>query len=428
MNILIVGGGGREHALAWQVAKQESVKQVYVAPGNAGTCSEAKVSNLPIAVDCITELAAFAKEHSIDLTIVGPEQPLALGIVDTFNQAGLPCFGPSRLAAQLESSKVFAKAFLKRHHIPTANSETFTTLDDALAYLRCQTFPLVIKADGLAAGKGVVIVNHLAEAEAALQQILEKKCFGQAGDRVIIEEFLAGEEASFIVVVDGKTALPLASSQDHKARDNQDRGPNTGGMGAYSPAPVMTEALTRRVMDEVILPTMRGMEQEGSPYVGFLYAGLMITPQGDPKVLEFNCRLGDPETQAIMLRFKGDLVSLCLAALAGDLEHYLEADLWDNRPALGVVMAAGGYPESYQKGYVIHGLTGVDHPDVKIFHAGTAIEQDHVVTAGGRVLNVCALGETVALAQAQAYEAVHQIHWDGAYYRTDIGYRAINRL
>lgn len=422
---LVIGGGGREHAMAWKIGQSNRVGEICVAPGNAGTALEPGLTNVPIAADDVDGLVRFAQENAIDLTIVGPEAPLVKGVVDTFKAAGLRCFGPDRKAAQLEGSKAFCKDFLARHKIPTAAYQTFTDLTAALAYIRQQGAPLVVKADGLAAGKGVVVAQTEAEAEAAVQDMLAGNAFGSAGHRVVIEEFLRGEEASFIVLADGEHILPMASSQDHKARDDGDHGPNTGGMGAYSPAPVVTPELHQRIMRDVIEPTVRGMAADGCPYTGFLYAGVMIGPDGTPKVLEFNCRLGDPETQPIMLRLRSDLVDLCEAALAGQLDQ-VQAD-WDEQAALGVVLAAGGYPGDYAKGAVIEGLSTADGASLKVFHAGTALQDEQVVTSGGRVLCVTALGETVQQAQQRAYEQVRTIHWDGVYYRTDIGYRAVAR-
>jgi phosphoribosylamine--glycine ligase len=427
MKVLIVGGGGREHALAWKSAQSPQVEQVYVAPGNAGTALEPRLENVPIAAEDVPALLAFAQEQAIDLTIVGPEAPLVLGIVDQFRAAGLRCFGPTQAAAQLEGSKAFCKDFLARHRIPTAEYRTFTEATPAIGYIREKGAPIVVKADGLAAGKGVVVAQTEDEAVLAVQDMLDGGAFGSAGRRVVVEEFLRGEEASFIVMADGVHALPMATSQDHKARDDGDLGPNTGGMGAYSPAPVVTPEVHNRVMHEVILPTLRGMAADGIPYTGFLYAGLMVGPDGSVKVLEFNCRFGDPETQPIMLRLKSDLPALCLAALDEKLDQ-VQAD-WDERPALGVVMAAGGYPFDYAKGDAIEGLpeAGADAADTKVFHAGTRQAEGRVVTAGGRVLCVSALGETVAAAQAKAYQQVEKIRWNNVYYRTDIGHRAISR-
>jgi len=425
MKVLIIGGGGREHALAWKVAQSPGVHRVYVAPGNAGTAREPGVENIPIGAQDSDALLAFAREQAIELTIVGPEAPLVQGVVDAFQAAGLRCFGPTARAARLEGSKVFTKDFLARHGIPTASYASFTELDPALAYLRRVGTPIVVKADGLAAGKGVILAQDLETAETAVRDMLAGNRFGDAGHRVVIEELLTGEEASFIVMVDGEHILPMASSQDHKARDNADRGPNTGGMGAYSPAPVVTPELHQRILDEVIGPTVRGLASEGIPYTGFLYAGLMIGPDGIPKVLEYNCRFGDPETQPIMLRLRSDLVELCQAALDGRLNE-CSAD-WDPRAALGVVMAAGGYPEAYTKGMLISGLPHAEEADRKVFHAGTRERDGQVVTDGGRVLCVTALGEDVAQAQHRAYELVRRISWKDAYYRSDIGYRAVQR-
>jgi phosphoribosylamine--glycine ligase len=425
MNILIIGGGGREHALAWKVAQSPRARRVYVAPGNGGTATEAKCENVPIAADDVDGLLRFAQEQRIDLTIVGPEAPLVLGVVDRFRAAGLPCFGPTRAGAQLEGSKAYAKDFLARHRIPTAAYATFTEVAPALDYIRGIGAPLVVKADGLAAGKGVIIAQTEDAAAAAVRDMLEGNAFGTAGARVVIEEFLLGEEASFIVMVDGEHVLPLATSQDHKRLLDADQGPNTGGMGAYSPAPVVTPDIHARIMHDVIAPTVRGLAQEGHPYTGFLYAGIMITADGTPKVLEYNCRFGDPETQPIMLRLQSDLIGLVEAALAGRLDR-VDAQ-WDARPALGVVMAAGGYPGSYRKDDVIHGLPAQATADCKVFHAGTELRDGQVRTQGGRVLCVTALGKDVAAAQQRAYATVHAITWDGAQYRRDIGYRAIAR-
>ena len=423
MKVLIIGNGGREHALAWKVARDSNVTHVYVAPGNAGTASEHNVSNVNIDVLAIPELVAFAQQEKIDLTIVGPEAPLVAGVVDQFAAAGLTIFGPTRAAAQLEGSKAFSKDFLARHNIPTAAYQNFTDVEAAKAYVRQQGAPIVIKADGLAAGKGVILAQSEAEAFAAIDHMLAGNAFGEAGHRVVIEEFLVGEEASFIVMVDGEHILPLATSQDHKARDNGDKGPNTGGMGAYSPAPVVTLDIHQRAMQEVIIPTVQGMSREGTPYTGFLYAGLMIDAEGTPKVLEFNCRFGDPETQPVLMRLQSSLVELCLAATRGELDN-VEAQ-WDSRPALGVVMAAGGYPEAYHKGDEIIGIEQVSN--AKVFQAGTRMEDGKTVTNGGRVLCVTALGNTIREAQQRAYEGVKAIKWSNAYYRTDIGYRAVDR-
>ncbi|MBY6064329.1 phosphoribosylamine--glycine ligase [Pseudidiomarina sediminum] len=426
MNVLVIGGGGREHALAWKAAQSPLVETVFVAPGNAGTATELKLENVAIAADDINGLLAFAQQNNVELTIVGPEAPLVAGVVDTFNAAGLNIFGPTQGAAQLEGSKAFSKDFLARHQIPTAAYGTFTDVASAKAYVREQGTPIVIKADGLAAGKGVIIAENEAQADAAIDDMLAGNRFGDAGSRVVIEEFLVGEEASFIVMVDGKTALPFASSQDHKARDNGDKGPNTGGMGAYSPAPVVTPAVHQWVMDQVIAPTVAGMAAEGHPYTGFLYAGLMIAPDGTAKVLEYNCRFGDPETQPIMMRLQSDLVSLCLAACKGELAD-TSID-FDPRATVGVVMAAGGYPDSYAKGEVIHGLADADTSDTKVFHAGTQrLDNGDIVTSGGRVLCVTAIADTVGQAQQKAYAGVNKINWQDAYYRTDIAHRAIAR-
>jgi len=425
MKVLIVGGGGREHALAWKAAQSSKVETVYVAPGNAGTAYENKMQNIDINVEDVDALKSFALMNDIGLTIVGPEAPLVAGIVNTFSAAGLKIFGPSKGAAQLEGSKAFTKDFLARHHIPTAAYGNFTDEDEAIAYVRLQGAPIVIKADGLAAGKGVILAQSEDEAVDAIKDMLSGNKFGDAGARVVVEEFLTGEEASFICMVDGSNILPMASSQDHKARDNGDRGPNTGGMGAYSPAPVVTPNIHDRIMDEVIRPTVDGMAAEGNEYTGFLYAGIMVAEDGTPKVLEYNVRFGDPETQPIMMRLHSDLVELCLQALDHKLDHTSVS--WDARTSLGVVLAAGGYPDSYNKGDVITGLDGTETESTKVFHAGTAEKDGKVVTSGGRVLCACALGSSVTEAQQKAYEVVKKISWDGVYYRTDIGYRAIAR-
>lgn len=424
MKVLIIGGGGREHALAWKAAQSAQVDTVFVAPGNAGTALEAKLQNVAIAATDISGLVEFVKSNDVALTIVGPEQPLVAGVVDAFNAQGLPCFGPSQGAAQLEGSKSFTKDFLARHDIPTAAYDVFTEVDAAAAYLQNCEMPIVIKADGLAAGKGVIIAQNLDEANATVRDMLAGNAFGEAGHRVVIEEFMRGEEASFIVMVDGKNILPLATSQDHKARDNGDLGPNTGGMGAYSPAPVVTPSVHDHIMADIIRPTVDGMAAEGNTYIGFLYAGLMINEQGQAKVVEFNCRFGDPETQPVMMRLQSDLVALVQSALAGEL-NASEAQ-WDARPSIGVVMAAGGYPESYAKGDAISGLNDVAD-DVKVFHAGTQEKDGAVVTNGGRVLCVTALGDSVAAAQAYCYQNLDKITWDKVYYRTDIAYRAVER-
>jgi len=425
MKVLVVGSGGREHALAWKCAQSPRVDEVLVAPGNAGTAREDRVRNVDVSSDDIEGLAKLARDEQVELTIIGPEAPLVAGIADRFAELGLPCFGPTAAAAQLEGSKAFTKDFLARHNIPTADYRNFTELQPALEYIRQQGAPIVIKADGLAAGKGVIVAHTLEEAEQAATDMLEGGAFGNAGARIVVEEFLDGEEASFIVVTDGTAVLPMATSQDHKARDEGDTGPNTGGMGAYSPAPVVTPEIEKRIMDEVIRPTLDGMKADGNAYLGFLYAGLMIMSDGTPKVIEFNCRFGDPETQPIMARLKSDLVDICLSALEGNLA---ERDaVWDTRAALGVVMAAGGYPASYEKGKVITGLDGADSDTQKVFHAGTAMAGDKVTTTGGRVLCVVGLGDTVAAAAKDAYEAVARISWQDAYFRRDIGHRAIAR-
>ncbi|MCS3604986.1 phosphoribosylamine--glycine ligase [Buttiauxella sp. BIGb0471] len=426
MKVLVIGNGGREHALAWKASQSPLVRTVFVAPGNAGTALEPALQNVAINPTDISALLSFAQNEKIDLTIVGPEAPLVIGVVDAFRAAGLKIFGPTQGAAQLEGSKAFTKDFLARHKIPTAEYQNFTEVEPALAYVREKGAPIVIKADGLAAGKGVIVAMTLEEAEAAVNDMLAGNAFGDAGHRIVVEEFLDGEEASFIVMVDGENVLPMATSQDHKRVGDGDTGPNTGGMGAYSPAPVVTDEVHQRAMDLVIWPTVRGMAAEGNTYTGFLYAGLMIDKQGNPKVIEFNCRFGDPETQPIMLRLQSDLVELCLAACDGKLDK--TTSKWDERPSLGVVMAAGGYPADYSNGDVIHGLPLEEVADGKVFHAGTKLrEDDMVVTNGGRVLCVTALGDTVAQAQQRAYELMKDIHWDGSFSRSDIGYRAIER-
>ena len=425
MKLLVIGSGGREHALAWKLAQSERVRSILVAPGNAGTDSEAKCRNVGVKADDLEGLLDLARREGVDFTVVGPEVPLVAGVVDRFREAGLRIFGPTAGAAQLEGSKAFAKDFLARHRIPTAHYAVFTDTDAALAHVRSQGAPIVIKADGLAAGKGVVVAMTLDEAEAAIVDMLSGNAFGQAGSRVVIEEFLDGEEASFISIVDGRVALPMATSQDHKRVGDGDTGPNTGGMGAYSPAPVVTPEVHARVMREVVEPTVRGMELDGLPFTGFLYAGLMIDASGAPKVIEFNVRFGDPETQPVMLRLRSDLLGLLEAAVDGRLQG-LSAD-WDARPSLGVVMAAANYPETPRTGDAISGLDKPAPIDAKVFHAGTRREGDQVVTTGGRVLCACALGDTVAEAQREAYALVSQIHWDGEFHRTDIGWRAIAR-
>lgn len=425
MKVLIIGNGGREHALGWKAAQNPAVETVFVAPGNAGTALEPKLQNVAIGVEDIAGLVNFARENDVALTIVGPEAPLVIGVVDAFRDAGLPIFGPTQAAAQLEGSKAFTKDFLARHQIPTAEYQNFTEIEPALAYLREKGAPIVVKADGLAAGKGVIVAMTLEEAEEAVRDMLAGNAFGEAGHRVVIEEFLDGEEASFIVMVDGKNVLPMATSQDHKRVGNGDTGPNTGGMGAYSPAPVVTAAIHQRVMDEVIYPTVRGMAAEGAPYTGFLYAGLMIMADGTPKVIEYNCRFGDPETQPIMLRMQSDLVELCQAAIDGKLDT--AESRWDPRASVGIVLAAGGYPADYNKGDIISGLPQQDVEGEKVFQAGTTEKDGHVVTNGGRVLCATAMGATVSDAQQRAYQLAKQISWNGMFFRDDIGYRAIAR-
>ncbi len=425
VNVLVVGNGGREHALAWKLAQSDRVTKVWVAPGNAGTAREAGVENVPIGSDDIDALLDFARKNNIQLTIPGPEAPLVSGIVDRFELAGLQCFGPTRGAAQLEGSKVFCKDFLARHGIPTARYKAFRDLESAKAYIRKMRVPLVVKADGLAAGKGVIIAQSEEEAIGTAKAMLSGESFGEAGKRIIVEECLIGEEASFIAMVDGFHILPLATSQDHKARDDGDSGPNTGGMGAYSPAPVVTPTLHGRIMKEVIEPTVKGMASEGNSYRGFLYAGLMISDDGTPNVLEYNCRFGDPETQPIILRLQSDLADLCLAAMEQRLDQVNIK--WDDRAALGVVLAAGGYPVAYEKGHTITGLPETENEGVKVFHAGTTLKDGQVVTSGGRVLCATALGNTVSEAQKRAYDVAQKIHWNGVYYRKDIGYRAVRR-
>ncbi len=425
MKILVVGSGGREHALAWKAAQSPLVNQVFVAPGNAGTALEDHIENVAIGAEDIPALLDYAKNNQIDLTIVGPEAALVEGIVDVFTENGLKIFGPTKAAAQLEGSKAFTKDFLERHKIPTAFYGNFTEIEPAIAYIEDKGAPIVIKADGLAAGKGVILAQTNDEAIAAVKDMLAGNKFGDAGARVVIEEFLYGEEASFICMVDGKNILPMASSQDHKARDNGDKGPNTGGMGAYSPAPVVTPEMHERIMQLVIEPTVKGMADEGNAFSGFLYAGVMINAEGIPKVLEYNVRFGDPETQPIMMRLKSDLVQHCLDAIDGKLN---EAETqWDERTSLGVVLAAGGYPDSYEKGDVISGLENTETESTKVFHAGTENKNGDVVTNGGRVLCVVGLGNSVTEAQHVAYQVVNKISWKNVYYRTDIGHRAIAR-
>jgi phosphoribosylamine--glycine ligase len=429
MNVLIIGAGGREHAIAWKCAQSENVEKVFVTPGNAGTALENKIANIDIDVMAFEALADFAVSNQVELTIVGPEAPLVDGVVDYFQTRNLKCFGPSQNAAQLEGSKSFTKDFLKRHNIPTAAYETFTEVEPALEYLQQQGAPIVVKADGLAAGKGVIVAETLTQAEDAVKDMLSGNAFGDAGCKVVIEEFLTGEEASFIVMVDGKNSLAMATSQDHKRIGNGDTGLNTGGMGAYSPAPVVTDEIHQRIMQEVIEPTVEGMAAEGNTYVGFLYAGLMIAEDGTPKVIEYNCRFGDPETQPIMIRLQSDLPNLCLEALNGNLDSC--STQWDSRAAVGVVLAAGGYPGSYRKGDIISGLPQIESASKdqseKVFHAGTKLENDQVVTNGGRVLCSTALGDTVTEAQQSAYALANKIQWDDVYLRTDIAYRAIAR-
>ncbi|MGB1403316.1 MAG: phosphoribosylamine--glycine ligase [Porticoccaceae bacterium] len=427
MNVLVIGSGGREHALAWKSAQSVAVEKVFVAPGNAGTALEPNMENVAIKVDDFDSLADFATANGVVLTIVGPEQPLVDGIVDFFQARDLSIFGPSKGAAQLEGSKAFTKDFLERHQIPTAAYSNFTDTDEALAYVQKVGAPIVIKADGLAAGKGVIVAMTLAEAEDAVRDMLAGNAFGEAGHRVVIEEFLDGEEASFIVMVDGSNVLPMATSQDHKRVGNGDTGPNTGGMGAYSPAPVVDKIIYQRVMDEVIYPTVNGMAAEGNDYTGFLYAGLMIMADGTPKVIEYNCRFGDPETQPILLRLKSDLVAHCQAALNGTLDE--QEAKWDPRPAVGVVLAAGGYPGAYRSGDVISGLQSATRATTqgKVFHAGTRQEGDAIVTSGGRVLCATAMGSSVSEAQQQAYRLAAEIHWSDVYLRDDIAWRAIER-
>jgi len=424
MKVLIVGGGGREHALAWKSAQSKRVRQVFVAPGNAGTAQEDKLTNIDIGAEDINALLQFAIKERIDLTIVGPEAPLVNGIVDSFQQSGLQIFGPSAAAAQLEGSKTFSKDFLARHRIPTASYQSFTKIEPAITYVKAQGTPIVIKADGLAAGKGVILADDEAQAIDAITNMLEGNAFGEAGHRVVIEEFLPGEEASFICMVDGENVLPMATSQDHKSRDNGDRGPNTGGMGAYSPAPIVTNEVEAAVLQNIIMPTVQGMAEEGARYTGFLYAGLMIDQSGEAKVLEYNCRFGDPETQPIMMRLQSDLVDLCLAACEGQLSS--KTAKWDHRYALGVVLAASGYPGSYAKGDLISNIPA-EQESSKVFHAGTASNKEgKVVSNGGRVLCAVSLGDSIQLAQQKAYNLIADIDWPNAYYRTDIGFKAFN--
>jgi phosphoribosylamine--glycine ligase len=424
MKVLIVGSGGREHALAWKVSQSQTVTQIFVAPGNGGTEQEPNVTNVPIPSNNVDELAEFAMENNIDITIVGPEDPLVLGITDKFKSLGLNCFGPSMGAAQLEGSKEFMKDFLIRHNIPTAAFQSFTNAESAIAHIKSIGCPLVIKADGLAAGKGVTVALEEKEAIRAIQECLTDNVFGRAGKKLIVEEFLEGEEASFIVMTDGEVIVPFASSQDHKARDDNDLGPNTGGMGAYSPAPVVTEDIHNKIMDEVIIPTIKGMKNEGLNYCGFLYAGVMIDSKNNLKVLEFNCRFGDPETQPIMMRLDSDIANLCLEATTGDLkEQSLE---WKEGTSLGVVMASGGYPGDYVTGKEILNLP-IETKRIKVFHAGTSFKEGKTFTSGGRVLCVTALGTNATEAKEEAYKAVNCIKWENCFYRSDIGYRAVER-
>ncbi|MCZ6487846.1 MAG: phosphoribosylamine--glycine ligase [Gammaproteobacteria bacterium] len=424
MKVLVVGGGGREHALAWKASQSRLVSQVYVAPGNAGTAQEAKISNVDIGAEDISALLEFAQSQAIDLTIVGPEAPLVAGIVDRFRQAGLRIFGPSAAAAQLEGSKTFTKEFHARHQIPTASYQSFTEIEPAADYVKAQGTPIVVKADGLAAGKGVIIAQTEIQAINAINDMLAGNAFGEAGHRVVIEECLAGEEASFICMVDGEQVLPMATSQDHKARDNGDLGPNTGGMGAYSPAPVVSAEIEDHIMQTIIMPTVRGMATEGTHYTGFLYAGLMIDAQGQARVIEYNCRFGDPEAQPIMMRLQSDLVELCLLACEGRLAG--KTAVWDPRYSLGVVLAASGYPETYARGELITNIPAEDSSS-KIFHAGTRLDSEGNITSnGGRVLCAVSMGESVAQAQLKAYQVVAEINWPNAYFRTDIGFKAIS--
>ena len=423
MKVLLIGSGGREHALAWKIAKSERVEKVFVAPGNAGTALENKVENVNIDAEDIEGLLIFAQQKAIDLTVVGPEAPLVKGVVDLFAENGLKCFGPTKGAAQLEGSKAFSKDFFARHNIPTAAYGNFTDVDEAIAYIKQQGAPIVVKADGLAAGKGVILAETEDEAIEAVKDMLAGNAFGDAGHRVVVEEFLVGEEASIIVIADGENYLPMASSQDHKARDEGDLGPNTGGMGAYSPAPVVTDEISQKIMHDVIEPTLKGMADEGHPFTGFLYAGVMIDDQGNSKVLEYNVRFGDPETQPVMMRLKSSMVDLIEAALDSNLDK--ESIEWDQRSSLGVVLAAGGYPDSYNKGDVISGIP-VETENSKVFHAGT-VDDGSLKTNGGRVLCAVGLGDTVSEAQQVAYDVVDKISWNNVYFRKDIGHRAVAR-
>jgi phosphoribosylamine--glycine ligase len=422
--VLVIGSGGREHALAWRLSLSTTVSHVYVAPGNPGTANEQNVSNVDIAAEDYSALIKFSKDNSVDLVVVGPEQPLCDGIVDMMVQSGINCFGPTGKAAQLEGSKTFSKDFLKKHHIPTATYQTFTNVDKANVYLDNQKLPCVIKADGLAAGKGVVIAETQKQARAAVSDMLAGNAFGEAGHRIVIEDFLVGEEASFIVISDGENFIPMATSQDHKARDDGDKGPNTGGMGAYSPAPVVTQKVYEKTIEKIIKPTIQGMKNDGNKFVGFLYAGLMIDDQEEPKVLEFNVRFGDPETQPIMMRLQSNLDELCLAAINGNVNQ--QSIQWDDRSCLGVVLAEKGYPECYQKGNVIQGAESVKNSkSKKVFHAGTKTVDEQLLTNGGRVLCVCALGKTLKKAKKKAYKTSKKIKWDSKYQRSDIGNKAL---
>ena len=423
MKILVVGSGGREHAIAWKCAQSLEVDEVIVAPGNAGTHLEKKLRNINIPDDDIEAQVKLAKQEKIDLTIVGPETPLTKGIVDCFERENLHCFGPNAKAAQLEGSKAFTKQFLARHKIPTADYKIFTEVKPALEYVSEKGAPIVIKADGLAGGKGVIVALTIDQAHQAIRDVLENNSFGDAGSMIVIEEFLEGEEASFIVITDGKTVLPLATSQDHKTRDNGDKGPNTGGMGAYSPAPIVTRELNKQIMHKIIYPTLRGLAEDDILYRGFLYAGVMVDKKGEAKVLEYNCRFGDPETQPIMVRLKSDLVKLCQATLEGSLSK--QNVEWDSRVSLGVVMASGGYPENYATGHVISGINNINNQNCKVFHAGTKIDNEKIITSGGRVLCVVGMGNTTIEAKTVSYEAVSQISWKDEFHRNDIGYRAI---
>ncbi|MAD91294.1 MAG: phosphoribosylamine--glycine ligase [Gammaproteobacteria bacterium] len=425
MKILIIGNGGREHALAWKCAQSQDVKEIFVAPGNAGTELEEKVKNIKIEINNFDALSDFAKKENIDLTIIGPETPLVHGIVDHFNSFDLACFGPSAAAAQLEGSKIFTKNFLKRHKVPTAEFQNFSEINSAIAYIRNKGAPIVIKADGLASGKGVIVAMTIEEAENAAIEMLSGNSFGNAGKQIVIEEYLEGEEVSFIVITDGKSILPLATSQDHKAINDGDTGPNTGGMGAYSPAPIVNDQIEKKIINEIIQPTLKGMFVDGYPYLGFLYAGLMILQDGNPKVIEFNCRLGDPETQPILMRLKSDLAAILLSTINGTLAK--ETAEWDSRAALGVVLAAGGYPMEYKTGKDIKGLKDATTKTQKVFHAGTSLKNGRIQTHGGRVLCVVGLGDSVTLAAGNAYEAVDKIYWDDVFYRRDIGHRAVSR-